>query len=180
LGRLENWRGGANRTIDDPVEQGVEKMDDLEVRVVTLEPMRVASVRAVSESPEQDAWERLSAWAEPKGLLDDVEKHPVFGFNNPNPTPDRKEYGYEFWIRVGADTAPDADVEIKEFEGGQYAVTTCKNLAEVGRTWKRLWEWVQSDRCTCRWRRTHELEKPHDPRASEGDLVLDLYLPIEE
>ena len=30
-----------------------------EVRLVRLELMRVASVRAVSQSPERDAWEKL-------------------------------------------------------------------------------------------------------------------------
>ena len=31
-------------------------MSDLEVRIVKLDPMRVASVRVVSETPEVDAW----------------------------------------------------------------------------------------------------------------------------
>ena len=44
-------------------------MSDLDVRIVKLEPMRVASVRAVSESPEVDAWSKLRSWAEPKGFL---------------------------------------------------------------------------------------------------------------
>ena len=154
-------------------------MTDLEVRLVRLEPMRVASARAVSQTPERDAWEKLRAWAQPKGLLEDLEKHPVFGFNNPNPSPDRKEYGYEFRIRVDPDTQPEGEIEVKDFAGGLYAVTTCKLHGGPGvpETWKKLWEWMQSS--PHQWRRTHELEKPHDPRASEEDLVLDLYLPVE-
>ena len=92
-----------------------DTMIDLEVRIVKLEPMRVASVRAISETPERDAWEKMRAWAEPKGLLDDVEKHLVFGFNNPNPSPDRKEYGYEFWICIGPDIEPESEIEVKDF-----------------------------------------------------------------
>jgi len=76
----------------------------LDVRIEELEPMRVASVRAVSESPEHDAWEKLESWADAKGYLGNVEEHPIFGFNNPNPSPDRKDYGYEFWLRVPPDT----------------------------------------------------------------------------
>ena len=56
-------------------------------------------------------------------------------------------------------------------------MTTCK-LQDVFETWKKLWEWVQSSKH--KWRRTHELEKHKDPLASGKDLVLDLYLPIEE
>lgn len=155
-------------------------MTDLEVRIVKLDPMRVATVRAVSETPECEAWERMCAWAEPKGLLDDVEKHPVFGFNNPNPSPDRKEHGYEFWICIGPDIEPEGEIEAKDFPGGLYAVTTCKELSTVGETWMKLWEWVNSEKCKYKWRKTHELEKQHDPRASEKDTALDLYLPIEE
>ena len=66
---------------------------------------------------------------------------------------------------------------MKEFSGGLYAVTTCTNLTKVAETWKQLWNWVQSSQY--RWRKTHELEKPRDPRAAAKDLVLDLYLPIE-
>ncbi len=76
-------------------------MTELDVRIVELKPMRVASARVVSESPENDAWKILCAWAEPIGLLDDAENHPVFGFNNPQPSPGKKEYGYEFWIQIG-------------------------------------------------------------------------------
>jgi hypothetical protein len=32
---------------------------------------------------ERDAWEKLRAWAEPKGLHEDLENHPVFGFTIP-------------------------------------------------------------------------------------------------
>lgn len=163
-------------------------MTDLEVRIVKLEPMRVASVRAISESPEGEAWERMRAWAEPKGLLDDIEKHPVFGFNNPNPSPDRKEYGYEFWIRVDPDTEPEGEIEVKDFAGGLYAVTTCNLQEELAseffqtegflEPWKKIYDWVKSSQYR---HGSHQgLEKAHDPGASPEDLVLDLYCPIEE
>ncbi len=152
-------------------------MTDLEVRIVRLEAMRVASVRTISESPEHEAWEKMRAWAEPRELLDDVEKHPVFGFNSPNPSPESKEYGYEFWIRIGPEIEAEGEIEAKEFAGGLYAVTTCKGIPNPD-VWKRLWEWVQSSKY--KWRRTHELEKAHNSRAPEEDLVFDLYLPIKE
>jgi DNA gyrase inhibitor GyrI len=156
-------------------------MNDISVRIIELEPMRVASVRVMGEPPEQEAWENLHAWAEPSGLLNDLQGHPVFGFNNPGPSKDRKEYGYEFWIRVGPKVKSEGEVEVKDFPGGLYAVTTCRLQGDpcgsVMEVWRRLWDWVQQSEY--RWRRTHELEKPHDPRASEGEMVLDLYLPIE-
>ena len=164
------------------------KMKEFEVKIVRLEPMRVASVQVISTTPENDAWEKMRAWAEPKGLLEDLEKNPVFGFNNPNPSPDRREYGYEFWIRVEPDVKPEGDVKIKEFEGGLYAVTTCKLKEELEseffqkegylESWKKIVEWVKSSKY--RHGRHQGLEKAHDPNASEEELVLDLYCPIEE
>jgi DNA gyrase inhibitor GyrI len=156
-------------------------MSAFDVRVVRLEPMRVAVARAHSETPERDAWETMRAWAEPRGLLRDVGEHPVFGFNNPNPSPGRKGYGYEFWVRVEPDLESEGDIEVKDFPGGLYAVTTCKLHGDPGGSvpdmWMKLWEWVQSSKY--KWRGTHELEKLRDPQASERDMVLDLCLPIE-
>jgi DNA gyrase inhibitor GyrI len=158
-------------------------MSDLDVHIVTLDPMRVASVRVVSESPEVDAWAKLRSWAETKGFLQDDENHPIFGFNNPNPQPDNKEYGYEFWIKVGTDVESEGDVEVKDYPGGLFAVTTCKLTGDpsgrnILETWKALLEWVKTS--NYKWRKVHELEKVHDPMASESDIILDLYLPIEE
>ena len=156
-------------------------MTDLEVKIVRLEPMRVASVQVTSASPEQDAWDALRSWAEPRGLLNDLEKYPVFGFNNPSPTTGQKEYGYEFWIRVDADAEPEGGIEIKDFPGGLCAVTSCKVFNDpqgsVPEVWHRLFAWVQASEYT--WRKVHELEKLHDPLAPVEELVLDLYLPVE-
>jgi DNA gyrase inhibitor GyrI/DNA-binding transcriptional ArsR family regulator len=160
----------------------------LNVSVIELEPMRVASVRVISETPEHDAWEKMHTWAQPKGLLEDIERHPVFGFNNPNPSPDQKEYGYEFWIRVGPDTKPADDVKIKQFEGGLYAVTTCKLKEEIEseffqkagylESWKKIVDWVKTSKY--KFGKHQALEKAHDPAAPEDELILDLYCPIEE
>ena len=169
-------------------KQKEQKMKEFEVKIVKLEPMRVASARAISKTPEHDAWEKMRAWAEPKGLLEDIERHPVFGFNNPNPSPDREDYGYEFWVRVGPDIEPEGDVEIKEFEGGLFAVTTCKLKEEIEsgffqkegylESWKKIVDWVKSSKY--KFGKRQCLEKAHDPGASDEELILDLYCSIEE
>jgi len=62
-------------------------MSNLDVRIVKLEPMLVASFLGFGESPEDLAWKQLIPWAKSKGLLDDAETHRIFGFNNPDPPP---------------------------------------------------------------------------------------------
>jgi len=165
-----------------------KSMKELKVSVVRLEPMRVASARAISNTPEKDAWEKMREWAEPKGLLENIEKHPVFGFNNPDPSSDREEYGYEFWIQVGPEIKPEGEIETKEFEGGLYAVTTCKLKEEIEseffqkhgylESWQKIVDWVKSSKY--RYGKHQCLEKAHDPGATEEELILDLYCPIEE
>jgi DNA gyrase inhibitor GyrI len=163
-------------------------MARFEARIVRLAPMRVASVHAFGESPEREAWKKMEAWAGPRGLLEDINENPVFGFNNPNPSSDSKEYGYEFWIAVGPQVEAETGVEIKQFEGGTYAVTSCNLLEEVNseffqkegylESWKKIYAWAKEKKLV---QGSHQaLEKPHDPRAPEAELVLDLYLPIEE
>ncbi|MFX1577106.1 MAG: GyrI-like domain-containing protein [Promethearchaeota archaeon] len=160
-------------------------MNKKDVRIVKLAPMRVASVVVISETPELEAWAKLRAWAEKKGLLGDLEQHPVFGFNEPPPQPGKREYGYMFWIRVGDDIESDNVVEVKEVEGGEYAVTTCALKEELDseffkehgvlESWWRLDEWAKEH--GYKYRGHPGLEKPHDPDAG-ADLVLDLYYPI--
>ncbi len=164
------------------------KMKKLEVEIVKLEPMHVASVRAISATPENDAWQKMRSWAEPRGLLEDLDKHPVFGFNSPDPAPGKKEYGYEFWIRVEPGTKTSSSVEIKKFQGGLYAVTTCKLKEELEseffkkegclESWKKIADWVKSSKY--KFGEHQCLEKAHEPGASEDELILDLYCPIEE
>ena len=157
-------------------------MTDMEVRIERLDPMWVASAHCIGERPEREAWGVLRAWAEPKGLLGAPDAHPVFGFNNPNPSPDTPRYGYEFWIRVDPDTEPGPGIEVKEVPGGLYAVSLCKLIDDprgtVAQVWMGLWEWVQESEYS--WRKTHELERHLDPDASLEEMVLELHLPIQE
>jgi hypothetical protein len=76
-------------------------MSELNMRIVKLDAMRVASAQGFGENPEEQAWEKLLAWAEPQGLLADQDAVRFFGFNNPNPSPGSPNYGYDQWVTVG-------------------------------------------------------------------------------
>ena len=152
-------------------------MVDLAVRIEKLRPMRIAVARASGTAPERDAWQKLASWAEPRGYFEDFASHPVFGFNNPPPTADNPQHGYEFWIRVPPDTEVGDDIQLADFPGGVYAVITHKGLPNPD-IWMSLWDWVQASQYE--WRETHELEKPHDPLAPLDKMTFDLYLPISD
>jgi len=44
-------------------------MSELKVRVVHLEPIRVAFASGFGTNPEEQAWEKLLSWAKRKGLF---------------------------------------------------------------------------------------------------------------
>lgn len=152
-------------------------MDKLEVRIVELEPMRVASVHGYSATPEHDAWEKLIAWAEPRGLLEGRASFRIFGFNNPDPSPGSPNYGYEFWLTVGPEVEGEGEAQIKSFSGGRYAVTRCVGIPQIGEIWKRLNTWLEDS--SYRHGRHQWLEESLSPVGTpETELVMDLYMPI--
>lgn len=155
----------------------------LSVRIVRLPALHVASVHGFGKEPEAAAWQQLTAWAGPLGLLAKPEAHRIFGFNNPNPAPGSPNYGYEFWIIVGTDVAPSAGVELKDFPGGLYAVTRCEVHNDPGdqipATWQQLVRWRESSKYKSA---RHQWLEEHISTSglTEGDFTLDLYLPIAE
>ena len=154
-------------------------MTELDVKIVKLEPMRVASAYGFGPSPELVARDKLIAWAKPKGLLDNPEEHRIFGFNNPNPSHGSPNYGYEFWITVGPEVEPEGEVRIEEFMGGLYAVTRCVGVATISDTWNRLSQWLVDSRYNLAGHQCLEEHIGTFP-ASEEEMTLDLYAPIAE
>lgn len=155
-------------------------MSDLDVRIIKLEPMRVATFLGFGESPENQAFAQLFEWARPKGLLDDIENHRVFGFNNPSPSPGSPNYGYEVWMVIDDEVSLGEDVKTKTFQGGLYAVTNCvvpKGQFEViTETWKKLVAWREDSKYRCGHHQCLEESLPIE--LPDTEFVLDLYLPI--
>ena len=47
-------------------EENMVMAKDLEVMIERLETMRAAHIHVLSETPEEDAWKKMVAWAKPK------------------------------------------------------------------------------------------------------------------
>ena len=109
--------------------------DALEVQIVQIDPMLVASFPAYGPEPENEAWERMVSWARPLGLLDDPARHRIFGFDTTGATLSSPNRGYEFWIQVDPGFQPAGDVQIKPFSGGKYAVY---RIPKVGNPWETI------------------------------------------
>lgn len=166
-------------------------MSDLEVRLISLPSMQVASVLGFGPNPEELAFSKLYAWARPLGLLDDPEKHPIFGFDNPSPSPGSPNYGYELWLAVGSEFRLDEsaqEVSLKEFSGGRYAVTRCEVPEADGmgatdpaytiipETWKKLITWREEH--GYRFGGHQWLERVVHEQRPGIQFILDLHMPI--
>jgi DNA gyrase inhibitor GyrI len=153
-------------------------MDTVDVRIVTLPPMRVACTSGYGEQPELEAQGKLMGWVAEHHLMDGEQQPRFFGFNNPSPAPGSPNYGYEMWVTVGPEVQADREVSISEFEGGQFAVLRARGVENIYPAWQKLLAWV--------------VNSPYriaGPMCLEEHLVfwqipleeltLDLYLPVE-
>ena len=152
-------------------------MSETEVRIVELEPMRVAATLGFGAEPETEAWDKLMTWARATNSLDGTQR--FFGFNNPNPMPGSPNYGYEQWMTIGPDAEPIGDVEIKRFEGGLFAVLRCNGLATITEDWGRLAAWLEASPYRADHRPCLE-ELLNSPVLPYTEWVFDLYVAIAE
>ncbi len=155
-------------------------MEGMEVRIVKLEPMRVAYATAFGAEPEMMAWNVLRGWAKEKGLLARPQEPRCFGFNNPDPTPGSPNYGYEVWMEVAQDQAVEPPVQVKQVEGGVYAVTRAVGVAAIYDTWQKLVAWVETSPYTPVWNRQCLEEHIRVFDVPLEELTLDLYMPVRE
>jgi len=150
-------------------------MNKNDVRIVKLEPLRVAAVHGFGPEPEGIAWDKLLSFVAENSLTEGR----YFGFNNPSPAPGSPNYGYEQWITVGPEIEASGDAEIKEFGGGLYAVMRCRGVENIPGAWKELVGWAENSsyrRSNHQW--LEEALTP--PPTPSGEFVLDLYLPIAD
>ncbi len=159
-------------------------MDDQEVKIVTLPPMRMASFYAYTATPEQDAWHKMYHWAKARQLWQDPPATRIFGFDNPPPSEGSPNRGYEFWLAIGPDVQPDDEIKVMEFTGGSYAVMHCDvSTADpfevIPATWQKLVRWLETSHY--QYGKDPCLEE-HLTRKETTDqgFLLDLYLPIKE
>jgi effector-binding domain-containing protein len=164
----------------EPRGQKASGVDKMNVQIVTLGPMRLASVYAFGTDPRREAWEKLVDWVGPRGFLNRKNEHPVFGFNNPSPNSGSPKYGYELWIKVGSEVQQDGELRIIEFDGGSYAVARCKVCKEayenITAAWKNLIEWCKNNNYRPGYHQA--LEKFVTRGGKLDDFILDLYYPI--
>lgn len=153
-------------------------MSNLKVEIEELDGFDYLRFHGFGESPETLAAEKLTAWAEPRGLLD-TPQNPIYGFNNPNPSKGSPNYGYEFWLVVDPARDDVGEMEALHFDGGLYAVAVSETGPEIGEIWGKLVKWREGSKyhhASHQW-----MEKALTfTTATFETMRLGLYLPITE
>lgn len=112
-----------------------------DVRIIHIPPCTVAAYRYVGENPENASGEVVEQFIRTSRLYDIKPDARMFGFNSPNPSPDRPHYGYESWITIPADLEVPSPLVKKRFDGGLYAAHKIR-LGDF-HEWKWLANWVE-------------------------------------
>jgi len=119
-----------------------EQWRKLNVRLILLPPMTVAAFHYVGPDPEDHAGDMASRFVQESRLYELKPDSRMFGFNHPNPMPERPHYGYEVWVSIPEDFDVPAPGEKKVFPGGLYAAHAIDfgNFHE----WGWLAQWVEN------------------------------------
>ena len=116
---------------------------NLNVRYVMLPKATVAAFHYFGADPEDHVGAIAEAFVRDSQLYTRKPDARMFGFNAPNPSPEREHYGYEVWLTIPEDMDVPAPGVKKTMPGGLYAAHTIDfpNFHE----WQWLLEWVENN-----------------------------------
>lgn len=130
---------------------------NLRVRIVVLPPMTVAAYHFIGENAEEKACNVVSRFVQESKLYEVKPDSRMFGFNHPEPAPDRP-YGFEVYVTIPDDLEVPSPLVKKRMEGGIYAGITIDypNFHE----WELIMRWLQDND---KWEKNY---------APEGDEIM--------
>ena len=157
-------------------------MEQDEIRIVELPPMRVVCINGFGTEPEEQAFKKMFAWAKEHNQVE--LPHRLFGYDSPVQTPGSPNRGYDVWMTVDAGVQADGEAQIIDFAGGLYAVMRVEvsdPWAQIPPAWKRLVLWRENSPYQeghHQWLEEHI--GPISNVVNELPFTLDLYLPIRK
>jgi DNA gyrase inhibitor GyrI len=117
-------------------------VDEFTVRLERLEPLTAICAYALSDTPEEDAKEKIMNYANSKELIGKTSVSRLFG-RNTYPTQNPEPHGYEIYLTTQKALEPEGDLEASEISGGLYAVLRFKSLFNIAEAWANLLKWVE-------------------------------------
>jgi AraC family transcriptional regulator len=163
-----------------PLEPGGALMN---VTVETVAPRRVAFVRHIGPygAPTMHGtWERLCAWAGPKGLLGPQTVCIGLGHDDPAITPPDK-IRYDACITVPGHVQAEGEVGVQEIAGGEYAKAVHTGPYErLIETYAMICgQWGPASGRDFRGAPSFEIYRNNLQTTAPEQLVTDVYVPLE-
>ncbi len=152
----------------------------MEVKIETIQPMRVAFMRHVGPYDQVgQTWNKLCAWAGPQGLIGPQTMMLGVCHDDPDVTPPDK-IRYDACLTVAASVQPEGEVGVQEVEGGEYAVVIHRGPYEkLSESYARLCgNWLPNSGRELRSAPAFEVYRnsPHD--TPPEDLITEIHLPL--
>ena len=118
--------------------------NELNVRIVLLPPMTVASYHCIGDDPEEEVLGVMTDFAQKIRLYEIKPDARMFGFNRPNPgVLENGTHGYEVWVTIPEDMELPEPLVKKHYAGGRlYAVLSIR-FPEF-QLWGDLINWVNN------------------------------------
>ena len=153
----------------------------MEVRIESVEPMRVAFVRHVGPYGQVGvAWERLCMELGKEGLLGPTTRFIGLSHDDPDVTTPEK-LRYDACVTVDADFAPHDDIGVQTIGGGEYVVTTHVGpYDKLSQTYAELLgQWLPRNGRELRSEPSLEFYLNASESTEPEDLLTDIYAPLE-
>jgi len=160
-------------------QTGGEAMD---VSIISKEPIRVACIRAVGPymDSSRQAWERMVAWAGPRGLFGPRTRFIGVGQDSPGTTAPEL-LRYDACISVGPEVETDGEAFVTELPGGEYAAMVHKGPYEgLEKTYMWLYGvWLPGSGRVSAGRPGYEVYLNTPDRTPPEELLTEINVPLE-
>ena len=160
----------------NPLEEG----STMDVRIEQVKEMKVAFVRHLGPYDQcGSAWEKLTGWAAPQGLLGAGPTFIGICHDDPEVTPPDK-VRYDACLTVEEDFEPGGDIGVQTIAAGEYAVTThIGPYSKLGDTYAKLFgQWLPQNGREPAPQPGFEIYL-NDPDGTEPEeLLTDIYVPL--
>jgi AraC family transcriptional regulator len=157
--------------------------DDMQVRIIEMEPLRVAYFRGIgtySPATIGPLFQKLMAWAGPRGICGPASQIMGVCWDDPGITPEPR-CRYDACITVAPDFQDDGRVSLQLLPGGRYAVRHCEFVCQG---FEKAWEELMTD-----WLPTSGYQPDDRPnlefyyndgnRDPENKWIMDIWLPVK-
>ncbi len=154
----------------------------MDVTIKTKASVRVAFARATGPylTSTKEAWDKLAAWAAPRGLFVEDAQYLGLSHDDPSLTPPDK-LRYDACVSVGPEVAAEGDIGVTEIPGGEFAVYLHKGPYEgLEMSYSQLYgQWLPASGRAAALRPPHEVYLNHPDSTPPEELLTEIYVPLE-